>query len=336
MTVRALDLLKQHVSARRTGIVRITSPASTAEISLVDGHIIHATCGKADGEKALVRALALRDATADMIEREPPDARTIKTATTELLATATAAVDDVLALRGQFLIDAPLVAVDPGPPTVNLQSRPRPTEELSVAARSLLHFLRSPITFEALLDADPGSDHEILNALAELERGGRLRALASPKTKVPVASPSDLVRIERALETRNKLTFGLRARLIVAGAPHHLALVGHAVTCFEGATAPPEAPPSVPMPHVAVRWTAERADVDIVLCPLVPAYSPLWPMTLAGAHAALRLDGAARELFDRACATAGVKTVDAGSLLPTHDETRVEDVATLVRGALLD
>ena len=180
-----------------------------------------------------------------------------------------------------------------------------------------------------------------LDALAEqglvtLERGGRLRTLASPKTKVPVASPGDLVRIERALEVRKRLVLGLRPRLVVAGAPHHLALFGHALTCFEGATLPPEAPPTVPMPHVAVRWTADHVDVDIVLCPLVPAYSPLWPMTLAGAQAALRLDGAARELFDRACARADVKTVDAGSILPAHDETRVEDVATLVRGALLE
>jgi hypothetical protein len=126
--------------------------------------------------------------------------------------------------------------------------------------------------------------------------------------------------------------------LILAGAPHRLALVAHAIACFEGANPPPEntiGAPAVPMPHVAARWTAHRIDLDLVLCPLVPAYSPLWPMAVAGAHAALRLDGAARDLFDRACAAASVNIVDASALLPAHDDTKVEDVAALVRAALL-
>ena len=58
-------------------------------------------------------------------------------------------------------------------------------------------------------------------------------------------------------------------------------------------------------------------------------------MALAGAHAALRLDGAARELFDRACVDAHVKPVDAWTVVPSHDDTNVEDVAALVRAALL-
>ena len=58
-------------------------------------------------------------------------------------------------------------------------------------------------------------------------------------------------------------------------------------------------------------------------------------MALAGAHPALRLDGAARELFDRACVDAHVKPVDAWTVVPSHDDTNVEDVAALVRAALL-
>lgn len=330
---RVLDALRQQVVAQKTGVLDVASPSIAGVVVLVKGAIVHATSGRADGEKALVRLLATKDATASFVERAPGDARTITSSTAELLAASAVAMDELAELRAKFSGEAPLVAADPGPPTVSL-SRAKAPEEISTAARSLLHFLRSPITVVDLLDSDPGSDHEILTALAELDRAGRVRSLASAKTKVAAASAGDLARIERALEAKNAAFAGTRARLVIAGAPHRLAIVSHNLTCFEGATAPADPPPTVPMPHVAVRWTRDRVDVDLVVCPLVPAYSPLWPMTLGGAHAALRLDSAAREIFDRACASAGVRTVDAASLLPSHDDTKVEDVAALVRGAL--
>ena len=326
-----LDDLRQHVIAKKTGAFEVSSPARAGTIALAGGTIVHAATGKAEGEKAFFRLLATADAKGKFVASDSPTARSIAGPTPELLASSAVALDEVAELYARFSTDAPLVSVDPGPPTVSL-TRARPTEELSIAARSLLHFLRSPIRVEELLDADPGSDHEILTALVELDKAGRVRALPSPKHKVPLASAGDLARIEKTLEAPNPRFFGSRARLVVAGAPHRLAVVAYCVSCLEGAT--PEPAPSVPMPHVAARLVRDRLDLDIVACPLVPAYSPLWPMSLAGAHAALRLDGAARELFDRACAEAQVKIVDAGAVLPSHDDTKVEDVAALVRAAL--
>ena len=326
-----LDDLRQHAVARKTGIIEVSSSSRTGTIALAAGSVVHATSGKADGEKALFRLLATADAKGKFADGSAPAARSITTPTPELLASAAIARDELAELYARFSTDAPLVSVDPGPPTVSL-TRARPTEELSVAARSLLHFLRSPIRVEELLDADPGPDHEILTALVELDKAGRVRALASPKHKVPLASAGDLARIEKALEARKARFFGARPRLVVAGAPHRLAVVSYCVSCLEGATEEPA--PAVPMPHVAARLVRDRIDLDIVACPLVPAYSPLWPMALAGAHAALRLDAAARELFNRACADAEVPIVDAAAIFPSHDDTKVEDVAALLRAAL--
>lgn len=326
-----LDDLRLRVVAKDTGIFEVSSPSRTGTISLVAGAVVHATTGKADGEKAFFRLLATANAKGKFVAGDSAGPRTITTPTPELLASSAVALDEVAELYARFSTDAPLVSVDPGPPTVSL-TRARPTEELSVAARSLLHFLRSPIRVEELLDADPGSDHEILTALVELDKAGRVRALPSPKHKVPLASAGDLTRIEKALEAPSPRFFGARARLVIAGAPHRLAVVAYCVSCLEGAASEPA--PSMPMPHVAARLVRDRMDLEIVACPLVPAYSPLWPMALAGAHAALRLDGAAREVFDRACAEAQVKIVDAGAVLPSHDDTKVEDVAALVRAAL--
>ena len=335
---RLLSILREHASQKKTGVFEITSPRVSANLRLVKGEVVFAEAGHAEGEKALFRALALRDARSAFYEREVSGDRNITTKSEELIAAAAIVVDEITELLSLFSGDAPLVAVDPGPPTVSL-SKPRVIEELSPASRSLLHFLRNPIRLEDLLDADPGSDHEILIGLAQLEKAGRLKILASTKSKIAVAHSEDLARIAKALDARPIAMRASRPRLVLAGAPHRLALVAHAISCFEGANSPPEipagAPPAVPMPYVVARWTSARIDLDLVVCPLVPAYSPLWPMAVAGAHAALRLDGAARELFDRACAAASVKIVDAAALLPTHDDTSVEDVAALVRGALL-
>jgi hypothetical protein len=336
--VRLLTILREHLTQKKTGVMEITSPRASANVRILRGDIVFAEAGRAEGEKALFRALAFKDARSAFYDRDISAERNIDTKTEELIAAATIVVDEIAELLTLFASDAPLVAIDPGPPTVSL-TKPRAIEELSTASRSLLHFLRSPIRVDDLLDADPGSDHEILISLAQLEKAGRLKMLASPKSKTAVAQGDDLARIERALESRASSMRASRPRLVLAGAPHRLALVAHAIACFEGANAPPEithgAPPAVPMPYVVARWIASRIDLDLVVCPLVPAYSPLWPMAVTGAHAALRMDSAARDLFDRACAAASVKIVDAATLLPSHDDTKVEDVAALVRGALL-
>jgi hypothetical protein len=335
---RLLSILREHVAQKKTGVMEITSARASANLRLVRGEVVFAEAGRAEGEKALFRALSLKDARSAFYERDVPTEKNIDTKTDELMAAATVVVDETSELLSLFSNDAPLVAVDPGaPPTVNL-AKPRVVEELSPAVRSLLHLLRSPIKLEDLLDADPGSDHEILIGLARLEKAGRLKMLASPKSKTAVARGDDLTRIERAIDAHPTSMRTSRPRLILAGAPHRLALVAHAITCFEGANPPAEnnvGAPAVPMPHVVARWTAHRIDLDLVVCPLVPAYSPLWPMAVAGAHAALRLDSAARDLFDRACAAASVKIVDASALAPSYDDTNVDDIAALVRGALL-
>jgi Domain of unknown function (DUF4388) len=334
---RLLSILREHLAQKKTGVMEITSPRASANLRLVRGEIVFAEAGHSTGEKALFRALALRDARSAFYERDVSNDRNIDAKTDELMAAGAIVVEEILELHTLFAGDAPLVAIDPGPPTVNL-SKPRVIEELSPAARRLLHFLRSPIKLDDLLDADHGSDHEILIGLAQLEKAGRLKTLASSKSKIAVAQGDDLAKIERAIESRTTSMRASRPRLVLAGAPHRLALVAHAISCFEGASPPAETlpgTPAVPMPYVVARWMSERIDIDLVVCPLVPAYSPLWPMAVAGAHAALRMDSAARDLFDRACAAAAVKIVDASALLPTHDDTKVEDVATLIRYALL-
>lgn len=67
-----------------------------------------------------------------------------------------------------------------------------------------------------------------------------------------------------------------------------------------------------------------ESGVQVVLCPLVPAYAPLWPVTLYGAAVVVRLDEAAPGLLEAAA--------DAVDLTVVHD-TASGDLDELVARA---
>ena len=60
---------------------------------------------------------------------------------------------------------------------------------------------------------------------------------------------------------------------------------------------------------------ADDVTLDLVALPLVPAYAPLWPLYLAGAHALIVLDEAARQPLDAVCDERGILRVEAGRSL---------------------
>jgi hypothetical protein len=78
----------------------------------------------------------------------------------------------------------------------------------------------------------------------------------------------------------------------------------------------------------------DDASVELVALPLDPAYSPLWPLTLAGAAAVVALDGLGNELLTELCASSTVPLRDAGALLQPFDAPEPHHVALLVRAAL--
>ena len=78
----------------------------------------------------------------------------------------------------------------------------------------------------------------------------------------------------------------------------------------------------------------EDLDLDVVALPLVPAYAPLWPLALVGAHAVVRIDAAAAKLLDEACTYTDRRHVDADDLVAGFAEDDEERVADLVRIAV--
>lgn len=335
------ETLRALTSAGDTGTLSIASRAGAAEVRIAGGVIEDAVFLRAEGEKALYRVLALDEASGavcSFVEGGATGLRRIRGSTETMLADAGRVVSELRALRAAFGDVAgppprPLVAFEPEPSTTPLTG---PGALLSSAARALLPLLRTPVLLDDLLDLASGPDVETLSALLELREARRLRVLPSPSTRVPLGSAEQIARIVALLDRGRRSRFApQRPRLVLAGMAHRLAVVVHSTLCIEGATPPPEGSPAVPMAHPVARIALDPdLEVEIVSCPLVPAYAPLWQMAMAGAVAVVRLDDAASSLLDPICEAAGVRVLDASMLVGPYDETNVVEVAMLVRAAL--
>ena len=342
MSRTPLETLREISRAGRTGTLSIASRAGAAEIRIAEGAVEDAVFLRAEGEKALFRVLALDDlaqAVCSFVDGGATGLRRIRGSTPDLLADAGRLVGELRALRTAFADvlgppARPLVAASE--PESSSGAPTGPAALLSAAARALMPLLRAPIQLDDLLDAAPSSDIETLTALLELRHASRLRVLPSPSTRVSFGPKEAIERIVGVLDRGKRTRFASqRPRLVLAGTPHRLAVVQHSTLCIEGATPPPQGTPAVPMAHPIARLVLDADhEIEIVACPLVPAYAPLWPMALAGAVAVVRLDEAAGALLDQTSEAAGVRVLDATMLVGPYDDTNVVEVAMLLRAAL--
>ena len=63
-------------------------------------------------------------------------------------------------------------------------------------------------------------------------------------------------------------------------------------------------------------------------------YAPLWPLALAGAAILVRLDEAAAQSLEEACASVAVPILDARAIFGTLEESSAVQVASLIKTAL--
>jgi hypothetical protein len=124
-------------------------------------------------------------------------------------------------------------------------------------------------------------------------------------------------------------------RLVMAATPSRLAVLSHTIPSLADAIGAKDTQPQVPVPYlVATLRLGDGVDIDIMALPLVPAYSPLWPLAVAGASVVVRLDAAAARSLEDACATHLVPILDAQRVVPGVDESNAVHVARLLRAAI--
>ena len=320
------DLLVVLSTERRSGTLTVTTPKGSGEVRLVDGDIADAVYVRLEGKKAITRMLGERDGTATFAPGAPAVMRRIHEATRSLVGEARALVDRTSSLRAQAgeLLGSMLLAVDGASP-----------DSLSEIDQHVLTRLRVPAKVDEILDELPHADAAILESLIRLDARGRVKRLGNASSRVQLCGPNQLHLLRAAAARARSPGFAAPARLVFAATPARLAVFGHTVLALADAFPPQEPAPSVPVPYVlATIRLGDGIDLDVIALPLVPVYAPLWPLALAGAAILVRLDEAAAQSLEEACASVAVPILDARAIFGTLEESSAVQVASLIKTAL--
>jgi CheY-like chemotaxis protein len=320
------DLLAVLSTEKRSGTLTVTTSKGSGELRLVEGDIADAVYVRLEGLKAVTRMISEREGTATFVPGAPAIMRRITVPTKSLLEEARALADRAKELRAKAgtLTTHTLIAADGG------GADSRSGVEQDVLAR-----LRVPATLDELLDELPHADATILESALSLDAQDRIKQLSHESSRVQLCG-ADQLHLVRASAARAKAAgFTGAARLVFAATASRLAVLGHTVLTLADSVPPPDPMPPIPVPHsLSTIRLGDGVELDVVALPLVPAYSPLWPMALAGAAVAVRLDEGAAEPLDEACGSVSVPILDARAVFGPVDESSPVQVASLIRTAL--
>ncbi len=320
------DLLVVLATERRSGTLTVTTPKGSGEVRLVEGDIADAVYVRLEGKKAIARMLGERDGTATFAPGAPAIMRRIHETTRVLVGEARSLVERAAALRAQAadLLTSTLLAVEGASP-----------DSLSEIDQHVLTRLRVPAVADDILDELPHSDASILESIIRLDGRGRVKRLGHTSSRVQICGPDQLHLLRASAARARSPGFAGAARLVFAATPSKLAVFSHTVLSLADAFPALEPLPSVPVPYVlATIRLGDGVELDVVALPLVPVYAPLWPMALAGAAILVRLDEAAAQSLEEACASVAVPILDARAIFGTLEESSAVQVASLIKTAL--
>jgi hypothetical protein len=308
------------------GSMIVHSSLGRGEIRLGDGAVFDAAFGPVEGRKALHRLFAQSNGTVtlvpnalDLVGRMSRDARALAEEITQELASIAQAEEALLDVHGVLLGVQGFLPEGMGPCVHAVATR-----------------LRMPATLDALKDDLPHEDLEILCAVLELDKSGRLRRLDQTDARAVVGITEKLPELRAHAARLRVQGFAQPARLVFAGSLGRVSTFGQAVLGLldavpRGADGGPQ-----PLPRSAVLVRlGDDVSVEIALLPLVPAYAPIWPAALAGTAIVVRLDDTAPALLQAACESRGVPIVEANELQGGDADVQAPGrAAKLIRAAL--
>jgi hypothetical protein len=320
------DLLVVLATERRSGTLTVTTPKGSGEVRLVEGDIADAVYVRLEGKKAITRMLSERVGAVTFAPGAPAIMRRLHESTRAVVEEARALVERAATLRSQAgeLATDTLLAVEGGS-----------SDRLSEVDQHVLSRLRVPATLDDLLDELPHADAAILDSLVRLDGQGCVRHLGHGSSRVQLCGPDQLHLLRASAARARAPGFPGAARLVFAATPARLAVFGHSVLSLADAFPSQDPTPAVPVPYVlATIRLGDGVELDVVALPLVPVYAPLWPLALAGAAILVRLDEAAAESLEEACASVGVAVLDARAIFGALEESSAVQVASLIKTAL--
>lgn len=320
------DLLIVLATERRSGTLTVTTSKGSGELRLVEGNVVDAVYVRLEGLKAITRMLSEREGSATFAPGSPAIMRRIHVPTRALVEEARGLAEKADALRVQAgsLATETLIAADGSS-----------GDSSNAACEHVIARLRVPATIDELLDELPHSDAEIFEAVLALDARSRIKQLGHVSSRVQLCGADQLHLVRASAARARTAGFSGPARIIFAATAARLAILGHTVLSLADAVPPIDPTPPLPVPHsLSTIRLGDGVELDVVALPLVPAYAPLWPMALAGAAIAVRLDEGAAQPLEEACGSVAVPILDARAVFGTLDESSPVQVASLIRTAL--
>lgn len=324
-----VDLLQLLTMNQRSGALAVTTPGGNGEVRLADGQIVDAVYRRLEGEKALFRLLAAQEGQFAFVPGEGA-ARRIATPTNALLMEAMRQIDELRQLRREI---APASEVFLAHEPASFPGRdPAEGERLE---RELLAALQVPRGLDELCDEISASDLEAVSALAKLVGAGRVQAMPLASLTAPFA-PEGQLSILRALVARlTPKGFLPPPRVVIAASQRRMLGLAHAVRYIEGVVASSDVPPraALPRPFGTLRL-GEGVELSLVGLPVDDTFAPVWALTLPGAAAVVRIDGAGGPAFEQCCEAVDAQVLEAEQLVTELDVAMPSQVAALVRSAI--
>ncbi|MBX3228315.1 MAG: DUF4388 domain-containing protein [Labilithrix sp.] len=320
------DLLVVLATEKRSGTLTVTTSKGSGEVRLVEGDVADAVYVRLEGLKAVTRMISEHEGTATFVPGAPAIMRRITVPTRALVEEARGLAERAKELRAQAgtLATNTLIASDGAA-----------NDEGTAVEQNVMARLRVPATLDELLDELPHADATVLESALALDARGRIKQIGIESSRVQLCG-ADQLHLVRASAARAKAAgFAGAARLVFAATASRLAVLGHTVLSLADALPPSDPAPPVPVPHsLSTIRLGDGVELDVVALPLVPAYAPLWPMALAGAAIAVRLDEGAAQPLNEACSSVSVPILDAAAVFGPVDESSPVQVASLIRTAL--
>lgn len=335
-----IDLIQLLTMNRRSGVLTVTTGAGAGEVRFEEGDVVDAVFRRLEGKKAFYRLMGERDGHFAFVPGAVSvGAQRMDVATSSLIMESVRQVDEVARRTKEVAPGGEALLIqERSAELVRISQLPRAADEgdaSSALSRELVLALQTPRTIDELLDHLAAPDLEILEALGDLRRQGKVRRIAWSSLTTPLATPDQLPALRSMVTRLTRHGFALPARLILATTQSRMPALSHAVRRITDATVPNEPPPRIPIgrPLGAISL---GDGVQLALCglPTVEEYGPTWATLVPGAVAVVRLGEAGGATLERLCEDVEVMLVDAESLMGEIDVADPEQVTALVRSAL--
>jgi CheY-like chemotaxis protein len=332
------DLLQMLAMNKRSGTVTVTLPGGTGEIRVDEGEIADASYRRLEGEKALFRLLRESSGHFAFNPQRASGPRRIQGPGYALLMDGMRHADEVREMRRKLKADgvafiAPKGVVDDPPASGGPVSG---SGEIPSGALldDVLRRLRAPRTIDELLDDVLASDLAILEAVALLEGGGRVRRVALGDLAARIAPEGGIAALRPLVARLAHPAFAM-PRMVVATPPRKLSLLAATLQRLVEVSVAAEAPPRIDVARrLGVIRLGDGVEIELVGLPAHDALAPTWPLALSGAFVVVRLGQAGGGVLEAHCETLEVKLLEADTLVGPVEPTEPERLAILLRRAL--